>query len=381
VTLGPVARKIAVPPVRGTFPEGRAAAVDMPRQQPYQFVYHALPGKLFAGRRPLLLLADYPRRLVDLLGRTWRAVGDHLPPPEHAPGGPQVSAHHLGGRHPAVLLRLPPAERPLEPCFVALVFTPALRYFVLGRAPDLPGLPHGDQGRTTLREVTANGMNANLGPGPAPTSQGFLAALCAVLEVPPTVADVPPEAVRGLAGVEPAAGAETPEPGPVTCRCGRRFRPPPGAPWKTLRCHHCGALLGGAAREVPDDAARPWRPRPDTPSGPDGRVAVEPVEDVPAAPTGPASGPPPSLVAPPSEEEGDTLRGRLAAALSCGLLGALLGLLIPLYFIFVVAGLGGRLHAAVLVALCLTCGVGGFLAGAVVLPRWSAEGRRRGPLR
>ena len=38
-------------------------------------------------------------------------------------------------------------------------------YFVLGQAPD---------GGTTFRTVTANGVNANLGPGPSPSKDAFL---------------------------------------------------------------------------------------------------------------------------------------------------------------------------------------------------------------
>lgn len=44
-----------------------------------------------------------------------------------------------------------------------------VRYFVLGKSPE-PGC-------TTLREITADGTNLNLGTGPAPQMESFLAAI------------------------------------------------------------------------------------------------------------------------------------------------------------------------------------------------------------
>lgn len=59
----------------------------------------------------------------------------------------------------------------LAPYFSAILHDPTKSgygYFILGQ---------GITGGTTLRTVTAEGMNANLGAGPAPTLEGFLDTL------------------------------------------------------------------------------------------------------------------------------------------------------------------------------------------------------------
>ncbi|HWB57894.1 MAG TPA: hypothetical protein VG733_00315 [Chthoniobacteraceae bacterium] len=69
------------------------------------------------------------------------------------------------------------AEVPvLAPWFSAILVsreTGALSYYVLGQSPV--------GGGTTLRSVAADGVNGNLGPGPAPRRETFLAALRALL--------------------------------------------------------------------------------------------------------------------------------------------------------------------------------------------------------
>lgn len=61
--------------------------------------------------------------------------------------------------------------QPLSPFFSAILHTPAtngVQYYVLGQGP---------VGGTTLRSVSSDGANANLGPGPEPTLDNFLNAL------------------------------------------------------------------------------------------------------------------------------------------------------------------------------------------------------------
>ena len=69
--------------------------------------------------------------------------------------------------------RVDPEELPvLAPHFSVVIrhrATKEVRYFVLGQAPI--------GGGTTLRCVTPDGMNANLGPGPGPELEEFLAHL------------------------------------------------------------------------------------------------------------------------------------------------------------------------------------------------------------
>jgi hypothetical protein len=68
--------------------------------------------------------------------------------------------------------RLPPGAMPVLAPFFSVVIrdrvTRVVRYFVLGQAP---------LGGTTLRSVSADGRNANLGHGPEPDLQAFLDAL------------------------------------------------------------------------------------------------------------------------------------------------------------------------------------------------------------
>lgn len=68
--------------------------------------------------------------------------------------------------------RLPPGAMPvLAPYFSAMIVDRTsgdAQYFVLGQAP---------LGGTTLRSVTANGRNTNLGSGPEPGVEAFLEAI------------------------------------------------------------------------------------------------------------------------------------------------------------------------------------------------------------
>jgi hypothetical protein len=59
----------------------------------------------------------------------------------------------------------------LGPFFSAVIFNSTTNeklIYILGQSPG---------GGTTLRFVTAGGMNANCGPGPEPTTEGFLKAI------------------------------------------------------------------------------------------------------------------------------------------------------------------------------------------------------------
>ncbi|QDU74263.1 hypothetical protein Pan97_12700 [Bremerella volcania] len=81
----------------------------------------------------------------------------------------------MAGKSPEELLRSQP------PLVLAPYFSSVLRdregkisYYILGQSPL--------GGRTTLRCITADGANCNLGPGPTPTIEQFHAALSKTVE-------------------------------------------------------------------------------------------------------------------------------------------------------------------------------------------------------
>jgi len=187
--------------------------MQQPRQQHYHFAYTALPSKIFAGRVPWMLLEAYPDTFVPLLHRLWEELGEQLPPAERAPvEGLKATAHRVGGKFVTLLVHMPPPERSLETYFVAVVFTPSVRYFTLGRGVSLPGMSAALD-RPTFREVSAGGVNANRGSGPTPTADAFLRHLCRAFDLPDQVEDVPDADVRALAGVLWPAGSAAPPPG------------------------------------------------------------------------------------------------------------------------------------------------------------------------
>lgn len=63
----------------------------------------------------------------------------------------------------------PPVLAPYYSAVVRDLDTPAVSYYVLGQSPI--------GGGTTFRRVEGDGINANLGPGPAPTMDDFLETL------------------------------------------------------------------------------------------------------------------------------------------------------------------------------------------------------------
>jgi hypothetical protein len=85
----------------------------------------------------------------------WEQLGERLAPEERASEeGMKLTAHRIGNLHPVVVVHMPPPERSLETYFLALVLTPTLRYFTLGRSFSLPGESAEAATATTLREVS-----------------------------------------------------------------------------------------------------------------------------------------------------------------------------------------------------------------------------------
>lgn len=114
-----------------------------------------------------------------------------------------MTAHRLAGQHVVLLVHMPTPERLYETHFIAVVFAPAIRYFLLGRSArrsweEFP--------QTTFRELSPDGVNASLGPGPTPSPEAFVRHLCTAFNLPEQVEAVSDEEVRALVKSIPACG-------------------------------------------------------------------------------------------------------------------------------------------------------------------------------
>jgi hypothetical protein len=203
--------------------------MEQPRQQHYHFAYTVLPSNLFTVDFAALLLARYPDGFLVMLHALWERLGEGLPPGERASDeGMKLTAHRIGNLHPVVLVHMPPPERSLETYFLALVWTPALRYFTLGRSSSLPGECAESASATTLREVSPE-ANARIGSffGPVPTVSRLLERLCDLYGLPAQIDALADDEVRALAAQVPIY----PSPGPQALP-ERRTREVPTKPRK-----------------------------------------------------------------------------------------------------------------------------------------------------
>jgi hypothetical protein len=182
-----------------------------PRQQHYHFAYTALPSSLFAIDNLALVLARYPDDCLPFLQALWDNLAEQFPPWEWASAeGMKVTAHRIGGKHPVLLVHMPPPERALETYFLAVVLTPAPRYFTLGRASGLPGDSRDFAGPTTLREVSPR-CNARVGSfHGVPSANDLLERLCGEFGLPAQVDAMTDEEVRALASQVPIYPAPPP---------------------------------------------------------------------------------------------------------------------------------------------------------------------------
>lgn len=185
--------------------------MSQPRQHHYHFAYSVLPSDLFLVDIASILLSRYHEGFLWRLKDLWERMGKQFPIEERVSAeSMNLSAHRIGNLHPVILIQMPTPERDLETYFLALVWTPELRYFTLGRAPTLPGPEEFPS--STLREVSPRG-NARIGSihGPAPTGNQLLERLCDLFGLPVQVEAMSEIEVRALAEQVPIY----PSPGPI----------------------------------------------------------------------------------------------------------------------------------------------------------------------
>jgi hypothetical protein len=200
-------RNIWSPTIFSIFASLQVNTMQQPRQQHYHFVYTALPSRVFAGRAASMFLAVYPDGFRKLLHGLWEGLGKQFPVAERSSDQDlKLTAHRIGGKHAVLVVHMPLPERMLEAYFIAIVFTPAVRYFTLGRSPSLAGLPDEVANLATLREVSP-GSNARVGfIASEPTVTHLLEHLCVVFELPVQIESMTDEEVRNLAPDVPSCG-------------------------------------------------------------------------------------------------------------------------------------------------------------------------------
>lgn len=153
-----------------------------PSRSHHYFFAHRLLPKLFhedAAQFVALLQRDGLR----FLEFWWRQAGDRVPQ------GERLSADGLGyGLRPldndwlAALVLMPPPEGMTEAHFIGLLYRenpPATRVFTLEKGMSLN---NDTTSHTVLCEWTADTVHRNLGGGPAPDQEAFLAAIAAALQ-------------------------------------------------------------------------------------------------------------------------------------------------------------------------------------------------------
>lgn len=167
----------------------RRASPDMEAKIAYDLAYFLLPDILFKNPQQL---DDVASRLGAVAGPFLYAAMARL---ERVAANPETASRYLWRRgeldgRPYYLLEYPPPSSPVDETtevvrtlilapFFSMVLGPPgstdVRYFVLGQS---------FQGPTTLREVTESGTNYNLGPGPEPSEEAFLAQVREMVSPP-----------------------------------------------------------------------------------------------------------------------------------------------------------------------------------------------------
>jgi hypothetical protein len=152
---------------------------DKPRTHHYLFAHRELPAiaRKVGDRLPSLVETG---RMDEALERTWQHVGERLAEADRLPAfGLHATVHDVGSAK-VILVAMPSAEHTTEAHFVGIAFPgeEPLRYFVLEHSWTLD-----DQPSTVLSEWTTD-AHVNLGTGPAPVPEAFLAAVSARLDGP-----------------------------------------------------------------------------------------------------------------------------------------------------------------------------------------------------
>jgi hypothetical protein len=144
---------------------------DEPRRLHYFFAHRELPSAAYRFGADLVAAARDGRLT---LGSVWDRVGEELEDPRPS-DGLDVAYHAIDG-YGILLVTLPAPAAPTEAHFAAIVLSTvdgAVRYFTLEDAYS----PVDGSRYTVLGSWTEEGSHVNLGPGPLPRAELFLAAL------------------------------------------------------------------------------------------------------------------------------------------------------------------------------------------------------------
>jgi hypothetical protein len=141
----------------------------------YLFAHRELPMAAFRYGEDLVRVAR-GGNLAEGLAKLWVDLGTALPPEERLPADGLAASWHDAGRYEIALVTLPPPTGVTDAHLAAIVVPKggkSVRYLVLERGvPDAAGNP-----TTVLGEWLAGGDHVNMGAGPRPEPEPFLAAV------------------------------------------------------------------------------------------------------------------------------------------------------------------------------------------------------------
>jgi hypothetical protein len=148
---------------------------DDPRPHHYQYAHRALPSVVRHSGLEIVQAAA-GRDITPALQALWSEVGDQLPEDQRLDPAGLTVAYEPGPPAPLVIVTMPPAHHMVEAHFAAIVaVADQARYLVLEESWS----PVADKA-TVLGEWTAEG-HLNLGSGPPPQRDAFLAAVRALV--------------------------------------------------------------------------------------------------------------------------------------------------------------------------------------------------------
>jgi hypothetical protein len=154
----------------------------MPPSQRYVFAHLMLPQVVHDDPEKARALLSGPEG-GGFLAFLWHRVSERLPEEERAPPeGLRSSRHAEPNGTVIVLVTMPPPQRSPEAYFAAVVFTPGPRKLLFFRHPPTVkyltlelGHTMGGETRTVLCGWSKDGTHYNMGDGPPPESDAFLA--------------------------------------------------------------------------------------------------------------------------------------------------------------------------------------------------------------
>lgn len=157
-------------------------ASQVPRTHHARFAREALPRFGLMGKPRALDILATPMGQPLLLD-IWEKVGGELPKGEKlSPDGLRASATQIGQAR-VIVIEMPRPAGPGEAHFVAFVTVPEKRKILVFKEPAVMRCfaLEAAAGGTSLLEAQKDGGRQELGAGPAPSVQGFVARLAEVI--------------------------------------------------------------------------------------------------------------------------------------------------------------------------------------------------------